>query len=190
MPEGYTIQIKEENTRLRLDWDNREAPKDFFTFGCLVLCWIVWMPLTLVGTYCTIVIFCEEQRRFDGAEVFMSIWCVFGWVGTLLIPWQFLVCFWSEWIELTPETFTHGHEGFLAPKIESYAIGREAELTLGRYDEESIITLSLWPSVGGTNRWPGNVRVLVGTKNKRADILGHRDICRVKQDPFGYQEGE
>lgn len=143
MSEAYTIQVREENTKLRIDWDNSKAPKDNFTCGCLMLFWIIWAPVTLVVTFSAII----ELNETGG--VFLTVWCIFGWLGTILIPWRLLGRYWSEWIEITPETFTHGHEGFRAPKPRSYPIGPGAELFLGRCDDESVVTLSIWVSCHG-----------------------------------------
>jgi hypothetical protein len=124
----------ETSSRLRLEWDNRKTPKDQFVFWFLLLFWIVWAPLTI---FCTIMIF------KSGHPWFFSIWCIFGWVGTLGIPYSFLSRSWREWIELSPMGFSFGQTGFLAPKSKVILIENIKEFGIGAVDDESMITLNL-----------------------------------------------
>lgn len=144
MPEAFSIQIVGGDERLRLEWDNRRAPKDNFTCGCLVLFWTVWVPSTLLAT-CLLIAGVEP--------IFFAIWSVFGWLGTLAIPYTLVARWWSEWIEVSPGAIVHGRQGLGAPKPKSYPIRPGVELYLGRFDDESNITLGLvWSSSLGIRR--------------------------------------
>jgi hypothetical protein len=131
------LQVTEAKDLLRLSWENGKAPKDNFTCGCLILFWIVWAPLTFVVTC----LFALAETWQD--VLFLAVWCSFGWLGTLFIPRGLLGCSWSEWIEVSPSSLTYGQLGFLAPKPRTYPLEPGRELTLGWYDGESMVTLSL-----------------------------------------------
>src|SRR5437016_5510500 len=107
MPEPYQIHVNESEQTLQITWDNRNSPKDNNILGCLVFFWVVWAPVTLLATC---LLLSGEQ------PIFLTIWCVFGWLGTLGIPYSFLGRWWSEWIEVSPLTIAHGCWGMLAPK--------------------------------------------------------------------------
>src|SRR5262245_26459418 len=96
-----------EGAQLRISWDNRLVRKDGCLFLFLVVFWIVWAPATILAT-CLLLLardWCEGS--------FLAIWLIFGWLGTLVIPYTLLGRFWREWIEISNETISCGSEGFL-----------------------------------------------------------------------------
>lgn len=149
-----TIHFDEQPTRLRISWNNRELRKDRFTFCFLLLCWIVWAPITCVAT---VKIFTSDS------PIFFTIWCVFGWLGTVMIPLTLLQRFWSEWIEIGAESLSWGASGILARKPKEVPFARIGEFGLGWYSNrskhernahESMVTLNVYESPGslGTPR--------------------------------------
>jgi hypothetical protein len=72
MSKLYTIQVKQENATLRLDWDNREAPKDNFTCGFFVLFLVVFAVGTLVAIYLAIVKLNEGGSESIPTGVFLT----------------------------------------------------------------------------------------------------------------------
>lgn len=142
------IQRSEQNGTLRLTWDNRTAPKDRCVFWSLVPFWVVWAPLTLAATAALIA---------GVAPCFFAIWCVFGWLGTLGIPYTLLMRRWCEWVELSAENLTLGATGLLAPRPKKYALDAGIEITLGWYhdgfEHESMPTLNVVHGIGSGFRW-------------------------------------
>src|SRR5262245_50566612 len=126
MSQTYPIQRTEDSSTLRLAWDNRRSPKDNVTFWALLVIWLVWAPLTVLMTC----------LGFLGVNpIFCAVWCVFGWLGTILIPHTLLVRWWAEWIELSKESFTHGCVGMLAPRPKIYPIETIHETALMWYHD-------------------------------------------------------
>jgi hypothetical protein len=77
------FQETQEGSTLRIEWDNRQVPKDRFAGWFLVVFWLVWAPITLIAT---------GTLLFGGPElslaIFLAVWLVFGW----LAPNGFLGC--------------------------------------------------------------------------------------------------
>ena len=96
------IQKRENKTELYLEWDNKILRHDKVLFWFLVIFWIVWVPLTVIGT---------TMIFISNSPVFSSIWCIFGWLGTLLIPYAVLQRSWVEWISISPERIICGQDG-------------------------------------------------------------------------------
>jgi hypothetical protein len=108
--EHHAIQFDEDAQRLRISWRTSELTGN----GCLAwflgIFWIIWMPATLVMTW---------MAFHDEDPLFIIIWCVFGWFGTIVIPLNF----WEKshgngWVELDAEGITLGTRGFIRRKIE------------------------------------------------------------------------
>ena len=144
-----TQQIHKEisDSVLRLSWDNKNMQKDKSTFIFLVLFWIVWAPVTL---FMTLLLF------YGGPVVFLSIWLLFGWLGTVLIPYSLLARSWQEWLSLTPETLSFGYTGFWALKPRILSVKNIREIAIGYCndgaDGESIVTLNVYDN---TRMWNG-----------------------------------
>jgi hypothetical protein len=119
---------------LRLDWSNRHVRKDGCTFWFMIAFWMVWAPLTVFATY---MIFRSDS------PVFFTIWCLFGWLGTLAIPYALLQRWSSEWIEISAKGITCGRSGFLAGKPRTHALADITEIGLGLHDDESMVTLNI-----------------------------------------------
>jgi len=121
---------------LRLEWDNRQMPKDRFAFCFMIFFWMLWAPLTC---WATTMIFTSD------GPVFFCIWCLFGWTGTILIPLTLVRRRWREWIELDAEAITWGAQGLWAPKSKSLPLQAVEEVGFGRVsdDHEREFTESL-----------------------------------------------
>lgn len=143
MSDPHPLRISVDGDTLRIEWNNRRVPKDNFVFGALLLFWILWCPTTLFVTW----------LAFQRLEAFFFIWLIFGWIGTLGIPYTFLGRSWFEAIVVGRETVAHELRGVCAPRPKVVSIGPKVELLLGFYDEESNLTLSLLgPKIGLTKR--------------------------------------
>jgi hypothetical protein len=114
MDHDSPIQKTQDGATLRLEWHNRYVRKDNFTCCFFVCFWIIWAPVTLYVAYLIL--------TDTGPLCFLLIWSVFGWLGTLLIPYTLWGRSWSEWIEVSAQTVSHGHEGFLAPKPKTFPL--------------------------------------------------------------------
>ncbi|MCI0463295.1 MAG: hypothetical protein L0Z62_40630 [Gemmataceae bacterium] len=148
MGEPYQLQATEGNRTLRLAWDNRSAPKDNVTLGCLILFWLVWVPATVFGT----------AILLNEADICLAVWCLAAWFGVCIIPYTWLGRRWSEWIEVSPTTITHGCQRLLAPKPRTYPLRPGVEPGFGWFEDEGTVTLGLaWRSPSGVRH-----RVLLG----------------------------
>lgn len=142
MTKFQPLRINEVDETLRIEWSNRDVPKDGCVFVFFVLFWIVWCPLTLAVTW----------LAFERREAFFFIWLVFGWVGTLGVPYTLLRRYWSEVIEVSSRAVTHRCVGLLAPRPKVWRLELGLEIFLGFYDEESNCTLSLIRSQNGSTK--------------------------------------
>jgi hypothetical protein len=140
MEPSSPFQEIEDGPTLRLEWDNRHVRKDGCSCCFLTGFWIIWAPLTV---FMTGVLLADEGSRW-----FLAIWLLFGWTGTLLIPYSFLGRTWKEWIEISEEGFCHGCEGFLAPKPKCFPLPTILYIFFGHYSDESIVTLSIFSLPG------------------------------------------
>src|SRR6266849_6698220 len=72
----------------------------------------------------------NRRVRKDNAVfwIFVVIWSIFGWLGTLLIPYSVIGRTWSEWIEISPEAISCGSIGFLTPKPKTFSMETIFEL--------------------------------------------------------------
>jgi hypothetical protein len=134
------VSFQEGPNRLRISWDNRTVLKDRFAFWFLLLFWIVWAPATVIATA---MIFISDS------PLFFTLWCVFGWTGTIAIPITFMRQYWQEWIEVDAESISWGAHGPLAPKTKKVPTSRIAEVGFGRYprgDHESVFSLNVYES--------------------------------------------
>jgi hypothetical protein len=135
MSDQFPIQVIQEHESLRLEWDNRQAPKDKILYGFFIIFWLIWLPVTVFVT-------CLAITRADGC---LGVWCTCAWVGTFVIPYALAGTLWFEWIEVSPTAITHGRRGFLAPRPKVYMLGDGAMLNCGRDgNEESFVSLSLY----------------------------------------------
>jgi len=143
------VSFDESGDRLRISWDNRKVKKPCFTFWFLSLFLVLWIPLTLIAT---------KNIFTSGEPLFFSVWCVFGWLGSIIGPWTLLQRRCKEWIEIVPEKITWGASGPFARKtknvefsrIRQIGLGYHAYDTRGRNGRECIITLNLHEHPGST----------------------------------------
>lgn len=135
------IHFAEDPHRLRVSWDNRDVRKDRFTFWFFLLFWIVWAPVTCAAT---VMIFTS------GSPIFFTIWCVFGWLGTIAIPLTFAQRFWREWIQVDSDSISWGATGLMAQKPRTVPFAGVTEFGLGRYSDrhehESMFSLNVYKS--------------------------------------------
>jgi hypothetical protein len=180
---GYPIEVRASAGTLRLDWDNRKMPKDQGITCSLTVFWLIWAPLTVYVTVLLIV----NCVKPDPNAFFLAVWCVFGWLGTLGIPYGFCQRRWSEWIEISKENITCGWTGRGAPRAKSFSMQDLRELYLGHYgqqgDTESTATLNLLTARSIRGR-----RVLIGywlaphVKGRLYDLIA--DFVREQEIPL------
>ncbi len=132
------LDITETTDELRIAWDNRQIPKERFAFWFLILLWLVFAPITILGTPSLFV----GKWGWPGA-----IWLVFGWLVTLLIPYMLAGRWRREWIVLSPTSLTLGSAGMLAPRPHTYSLDSINEIALGWYEyggeRESMPSLNI-----------------------------------------------
>jgi hypothetical protein len=157
MVESSPFLISEDGGTLRIAWDNRRVRKDHLLLWFIIFFWIIWAPLTLLATSW---IFLLEDPLY---RIIAMLWSVFGWVGTIGIPFVIIGRTWSEWIEISSESASIGTIGFLARKPKTMPLDTIVELGCGQYSDsegkESNVTLSIMQSVGFLG---GKKRHLVG----------------------------
>lgn len=74
------IEFHEDTESLRIEWDNRRLRKDRFTFWFLILFWAIWCPATL---FVTAVLLAPESEPDSKPVIFLLVWLLFGWLGTI-----------------------------------------------------------------------------------------------------------
>jgi hypothetical protein len=134
-----SIKFEEDSTRLRISWDNRNVRKDQATFWFLVLFWTIWAPVTCIAT---VMIFTSD------APVFLTFWCMLGWLGTIVIPRTLLQRRYCEWMEVTPDSISWGASGLFARKLRTVPLSRISELGFGHCIDsegpETQVTLNIY----------------------------------------------
>jgi hypothetical protein len=126
------FRVTETDGTLRVEWDNRaiELKKDGPGVWFSVVWWIVWASATVWITGLlirTIVNFGGREADYFGL-FFYPCWLVFGWVGTLLVPYQLASRGWRESVEITNHALTHTRTGRFAPKPRVYLLDRLAAI--------------------------------------------------------------
>src|SRR5712692_2593808 len=102
MDDSSPFLISEEGGTLRIAWDNRRVRKANAVLWFFIIFWIIWAPLTLAVT-CAIFL-----PGMDAAtRIFLVIWSIGGWLGTLLIPYSMIGRNWSEWIEISQHSILY-----------------------------------------------------------------------------------
>lgn len=164
MPKQYPIERSEGVAELRLAWDNRKARHDKFQLWFFLLFWVVWAPATGFATW---MIFRSDS------PVFFSIWCVFGWMGTIGIPYALLQRSWYESVVFSSDEFVHGRKGRLAPKPKRIPVSAISEIGIGFYepnDRESVVTL--------------NIHYFTAKKRKVRHMVGYWLHASLKEEVF------
>jgi hypothetical protein len=136
------IQADTHEGALRLTWDYRTAATDVPLFCILLVFWLIWAPATLFVT-CLLSYVVFFDFHF-GKAAFFAVWLLFGWLGTLAIPLTLLQrFFFAETIEISKDEITYRCKGFLASKPKTYPVGTICEIGLGRYGDETMVTLNV-----------------------------------------------
>ena len=138
------IHVEETATSLTLAWDNRALAKDRF-LGCfLMLFWIIWAPATLLVTGLA---WLALVRKNIGNLSFFLVWLVFGWAGTIGIPYSLLQRHWSESLTIDASAITLEYFGLLAKRPKVIPLERISEISIGHMPDsdggESIVTLNI-----------------------------------------------
>src|SRR6266436_6867949 len=94
--EASPFLVHEDGRTLRIGWDNRRVRKDNAVFWIFLVFWFVWAPLTVLVSCASLLPGIDTWLR-----IFFVIWSIFGWLGTLLIPYSVIGRTWSEWIEIS-----------------------------------------------------------------------------------------
>jgi len=143
--EQHQINKEIQGEVLCLSWNNRRVRKDGWAFIFLVIFWIIWAPVTLGITALLI--------SGQGLRIFFLVWLIFGWAGTILVPYTLLKRRWSEWISVSPDAVSFGQVGFLAPKPKNLKIATILEIVIGycndSVDGESMVTLNMYYRASG-----------------------------------------
>lgn len=134
------IQKEIRDGVLRIWWNNRAVRKDNFVFIMMVIFWMIWAPVTVLFT---------AALFYDGPQLFLIIWLIGGWFGTIGIPYGFLMRFWSEWVMISSESISFGYIGFLAKKPKEVLLKNVREIAIGLYNEETMRTLNVFEETKG-----------------------------------------
>lgn len=141
MERPSAFQETETGSTLRLEWDNRRVRKDGCARCFFAVFWLVWAPVTVLVTSFLL-------AGVGPPRWFSAIFLIFGWTGTLGIPYSFLGTSWMEWLEISEEEICHGYEGFLAPKPKRLPLDTIQYIFLGHVGENSFVTLSIFSVPG------------------------------------------
>ena len=130
------FNITRTDSRLTIEWSNREIPKS----GCLsvfmALFWLIWTPVTL---FVTCLLFFG-----DGPKLFFVIWLLFGYLGVLLIPIWWSLRWARESVEFNQKSYKHRLIGYPKWFQRDWEIEQLTLIHYGHYDdEESFPMLSV-----------------------------------------------
>ncbi len=143
------LKFEESADGLRIEWDNRRVRQDRFTFWFMVLFWLIWCPATL---FMTGVLLVADFDDGVAPVVFLVVWLLGGWGGTIGIPLALLDRRSVEWIEIGPEGIGIGKRSSLRKNLRRLAWDQIDEVALGRYndgsDHESMVTVNVFLKQG------------------------------------------
>jgi hypothetical protein len=142
------LRANEAGDTLRLEWENRRAPRDHMHTGCVGFLVLVFAPLALVTG-------CVAAGGVGPAPWYGRLLAALGTAVVLLLllgcGYKFLAARWTEWLEVSPAAVVHGHRDRLAWRPAAYRIGPGSEWSFGRYEDEGRATLGLtWVSSWGS----------------------------------------
>ncbi len=170
MADGFPLETTEAGGSLRLAWDNRRVPKDWFSAAFLVVFLGLWVPATVVATG----VLLGELPLFETA--FLTFWCLVAWLVIPLILYTLLGRTWAEWVEVLAAGVTVGRRGLLAPGPRTFPLDDGLTFALGWYDDgtggdshESMVTLAV---------------VRPGRFGRRRHLLGYWLAPAVKRAAF------
>lgn len=115
---------------------------DRFYAGCMVVFWVIWVPITAAVTY----------LAYTKSHPFFFVWLVFGYLGTVLIPFVILKRNRKQILKVAGDSVIIRGTGVLpTSKIRIHARDLSS-LTLEHYDDgfdrESVYTLNLLQKTG------------------------------------------
>src|SRR6266852_780534 len=112
MDELSPFLVSEDSGTLRIAWDYGRVPKDRIALGCFMIFSIIWVSLTLAVTCAIFLPGMDNDDRW-----LFAICSIFGWLCTLAISYGWVATTWSEWIEISHDSFSNGKIGFLVLKL-------------------------------------------------------------------------
>jgi hypothetical protein len=122
---AYPIEIIENGERLRLQWDTRRVCTKKDAFWGMVSVVTLWTAVTMLVTYAIF-----QPGAEIGVRIFCALWCIWGWGITFVVIYVLAQWFWTEWIEVSREFFSHGTIGLFS--------GQPKTLPLDSIDEIGI----------------------------------------------------
>ena len=133
MDESSHILVKEQTGTLRIAWDNRCVRTDTATSRSFLTCWMICAPLTLLLTG---LIFVPDADVLMFFRMPLIICSIVGWLFTMAISYSWITKTWSEWVEISKDSFLIGKTGFLVLKpwrSQIFRLDSIVELAFGSY---------------------------------------------------------
>jgi hypothetical protein len=133
MDESSPILVEEQNGTLRIAWDNRRVRNDRAEARSDRTFWIVCALLTLLFTGLIFVPDADVAMFFRMPFIMCAF---FGWLLTIGIPFSWITKTWSEWIDISKDSFCIGKNGFLVLKpwrVKTFPLNSVIELAFGSY---------------------------------------------------------
>lgn len=125
------------NSERQISIDPKVYPKYKFYLISMVLFWVIWAPATGVVTYLAL----------TTQEIFFYIWLIFGYLGTVLIPWSILSRNRKMTLKLTNDNVEIKGAGVSPNSLIIFPKKKLTELTLEYHDEsepESVYSLNIF----------------------------------------------
>lgn len=117
--------------------DPRDYRTDRVGIGCLIAFWLIWAPATAITTY----------LAYTKHDTFLSVWLVFGYLGTIGIPIALFFKNQKQVLEIAGDSLVvHGAMGNPWSKVRIHKQNLK-RITLEHYedpDTESVCTLNLF----------------------------------------------
>lgn len=144
-PQPTGLKFEETAEGLRIEWDNRRVRQDWFVFWFMVLFWLIWCPATL---FISAVLLAPTPEQTEKPVLFLVVWLVFGWGGTIGIPLALLYRRSVEWLVIGQTSIEIGIRSPWRKNLRHLAWDQIDEIALGRYndgsDHESMVTVNVF----------------------------------------------
>ena len=132
------ITFDEDAQRLLISWNNRTCRAEGLTKVFLVLFWLI----------CAAATFYTTRNLFTEFNLLLALASVFGWAGTLLVPFVLARLWRREWIWIDAHEMSWGNGAPLQTKMKQTLVRDISELTYGNVagkdGVESSPTLNVW----------------------------------------------
>ena len=144
MSDADWLWATEEGDRLRVEWDNRRSARGYLRPGSSAALMLVCIPVVLILACVAAGAVGPEPWYW---RALAALGAGFLLLLTLAAGYDLLARWWTEWLEVSSASVTHGYRGRLAGRPATYRLRPGAVWSFGRHGDESQDTVRLtWES--------------------------------------------